>query len=768
MNNVSKKKYEVFEKLNKPMLNLISERNAKPDKTVKEHTEDLLNVLDSLKNMEYIEDNIYNLTELACLYHDIGKINLEFQKRVNHGGKFNPEKEITHNILSYYFINHDLFEDEDDFFRVASAVLKHHNYNKNVIEEVNKKELISSLIGEYSPYKMKRSYNKKIEKITETQDIKGIKIKGYLHKCDYSASGNYTAEYPNDFLSKSLDNLMEKWKKSNPNVGWNELQKFCMNNKDKNIIAVAQTGMGKTEAGLLWIDDTKGFFVLPLRTAINAIYDRVRIEMLENKNIDKRVAILHSSSLEYYLKNIAKKDDINVEEVESTDILNYENLAKRWSIPLNISTMDQLFDFVFKYQGYELKLTTLSYSKIVIDEIQMYSPELLAYLMYGIKKIYELGGKIAILTATLPPFIRDLLKDKEYGAGITFEEGEFINESESRHNMKVIEDKINIDDIVDLFEKNQNEEKGNKILVVCNTIKEAQSIYRKLREKIDDKSIKSKENRKEDYVNMLHSKFTKMDRASKEKNIIEFGKTFDKNGNIDIKNGIWVSTSIVEASLDIDFDYLFTELNDLNSLFQRMGRINRKGKKDNKNTNIFVYTDMDNDIVNNSMKLLDETIYNLSKEAIINQGDGIISEKDKLDCINTYLTSENMRASKYMVSYRDVFSKIAFLEPHTIEESNIDLRKINSIDIIPSPVYNKYSEDIENIKDSIQICTDKEERIKLKEDLKKYIVSVRRFEVKDKVTTIKLSKYEEIDVYECEYDEYEGFKRGECKETNIL
>ena len=34
--------------------------------------------------------------------------------------------------------------------------------------------------------------------------------------------------------------------------------------------------MGKTEAGLLWIGDTKGFFVLPIRTAINAIYDRVR------------------------------------------------------------------------------------------------------------------------------------------------------------------------------------------------------------------------------------------------------------------------------------------------------------------------------------------------------------------------------------------------------------------------------------------------------------------------------------------------------------
>lgn len=139
--------------------------------------------------------------------------------------------------------------------------------------------------------------------------------------------------------------------------------------------------MGKTEAGLLWIGDNKGFFILPLRTAINAIYDRVRKNIIHEKDLEHRLSILHSSSLEYYLNNLEnKKVD------ENFDLLEYENVGKQLSIPLNISTMDQLFDFVFKYQGYELKLTTLSYSKIVIDEIQMYSPELLAYLIYGIEK----------------------------------------------------------------------------------------------------------------------------------------------------------------------------------------------------------------------------------------------------------------------------------------------------------------------------------------------------------------------------------------------
>mgnify|MGYP006877193999 FL=1 len=34
--------------------------------------------------------------------------------------------------------------------------------------------------------------------------------------------------------------------------------------------------MGKTEGGLRWIGNHKGFFVLPLKTAINAMYDRIK------------------------------------------------------------------------------------------------------------------------------------------------------------------------------------------------------------------------------------------------------------------------------------------------------------------------------------------------------------------------------------------------------------------------------------------------------------------------------------------------------------
>lgn len=650
--------------LDEEILNLIKENNAKPNKTVEEHILDLLEVLDLLLELGYIKnDTIYDLVEKACIYHDLGKLNKEFQKRVNSKKiRFNEDKEVVHNILSLYFIDSKKFKSTEDYLKVAISVFNHHSYCNNFDEMTNKVELIKILIQEFKTYQVKKSIKSKLAKMVDNNEA--IKIKGYLHKCDYSASAERVAEYKNDFLSKSLEMLLNKWKIDNKKASWNDLQYFCKENKDENIIAIAQTGMGKTEAGLLWIGDTKGFFVLPVRAAINAIYDRVRNDILENKSIDERVAILHSSSLEYYMKIFNK----------SNEFLNeYNNMGKSLSIPLNISTMDQIFDFLYKYPEYELKLTILSYSKIVIDEIQAYGPDLLAYLICGIEKIVEFGGKVAILTATLPPFIKDLLKKN-----INFKENktEFINDMK-RHNLKVIDKKLNVNDIYQKYIENKKLNKSNKILVVCNSIRESRNLYEELISLIDDT----------EEVNILHSKFIRKDRAKKECEILRFGRTYDENKNIDKQNGIWISTSIVEASLDIDFDYLFTELRDLNSLFQRLGRCNRKGKKENKDYNCYIYTKIDDvDLINGNV---DKVLFDLSKEAI-RYFDGKISEKDKINLINTYLTTDNLKESDYLKKYREKYRYINKIKTYEFKKNEENLRDILSEDVIPSPIYKIY------------------------------------------------------------------------------
>lgn len=729
--------------LEESILKEIRIKYAKVDKTIEEHTNDLLDRLEILKKFNCIpNDRIYDLVYKSCIYHDLGKVNNEFQQRIlNANLKYNDSKEVPHNILSLYMIDKNKFNNEEEYLKVAHSVIHHHNYS-NVFEDIkNKTELINYLLKDFNTYNIKKSTISKLAKEELINDNETILVKGFLHKCDYSASANKTIEYKNDFLLNSLDNFISNIKSKNEEANWNELQQFCIENRNNNIIAVAQTGMGKTEGGLLWIGDNKGFFILPLRSAINSIYDRIRTTLLNNKMIDKRLAILHSNSLEYYLNNIKHDSEINM--------LNYHQQCKSLSIPLSISTLDQLFDFVFKYNSYELKLATLSYSKIVIDEIQAYDPTLLAYLIHGIEKIAAIGGKIAIVTATLPPFIRNLLKKN-----INFVESdkEFTND-EIRHNVKVIESRINSHDILYKYNENKRLQKYNKILVVCNTIKEAQKLYEELSNSINKEEL-----------HILHSKFIRKDRLHKEKEIMQVGKTYDNNNNLDKRNEIWLSTSIVEASLDIDFDYLFTELQDLNSLFQRLGRCNRKGAKEVEEYNCFVYTEIDNSIITNKINekgFIDRTLYNLSKQAI-KSINGKLSETKKIDLINKYLTTEKMKNSDYIRKYNEIYEFICNIQAYKFQKKDIDLRNILSKDIIPSSVYETHINDIKQaemkLKDNNINLYDK---IKLKDYILQYSVSVLEHDANSYTDYKKvyLNNNDYIKVVNCIYDE-SGYKRN--------
>lgn len=734
---------------------------AKPNKTIKEHNKDLHECLEQLDALGYIPDErILRLTRDACDYHDIGKVNKEFQIRVTAEGKkirFDSRKEVPHNVLSIYFIDKAKYEKEEDYYIVLYAVSKHHNYGK-LSEWLEKKtELIKNLLAPFPTYKINtRIVMKKMRKAKK--DPTGILVAGLLQKCDHCASAGVVAEYPNDFLTKSMSNLMDKWiagwKNQQGEKGeqprWNELQIFCKNHSSENIIALAATGSGKTEAALHWLGDNKGFFVLPLRTAINAMYDRIRYDILENKKPEERIALLHSESAEYLLG----KSEMDAEEVDK-----YNELARKFSLPLTITTMDQLFDFVFRYPCYEIKLATLSYSKIIIDEIQMYNAELLAYLIFGLERIAEMGGKIAIITATLAPFIEDKLQEK-----IHFVKEAFPSELK-RHSVKVIDEAINGDDILDLYGRNKEQGKRNKILVICNTIKKAQEIYRMLEEEVSAEEL-----------HMLHSRYIRADRETLEGEIKKFAGSKRELG--EAQNGIWISTSLVEASLDLDFDYLFTELQDLNSLFQRFGRCNRLGLKSIEEVNCFVYLKIDAGLV--SCGYIDEVIYNLSKDKLLefakNQNESLMTEEMKSEMLKVF-SMENLEKSYYLREFEDTYKYMKDIRMD-VEGEKQKLRHILAQDMIPHCVYEKNGDEIRELEEQL-----KEKGLapiqkrSLIHKIKRYTVSIPFYVYKNHLKNIShgkaiprgcvtISDYEKIPIIGCTYTPEKGFESLEDKEVN--
>ena len=750
---------------------------SNPQETIQQHTDKLLKNLDILKNLYpnlFLNWDISYMLELACLYHDIGKINISFQKRVT-GGK--EPQIVPHGLYSLCFLEADdlcdkiydkyleLEKDENtaeeqaiNFVTVvANAIAYHHERDiPNEVSEIikNNLESLREQLKEFKYDKIKISKAEEIapdffrigtrlmpSKIKSQNEIfkKYILVKGLLNRIDYASSAGeeIQVERKNDFLLDKLENMLENWKKKNPQSDWNKLQKYMIKKRDKNVIAIAQTGMGKTEAGLLWIGDTKGFFILPLKTAINSIYNRVTTEIVKEK-IEDRVGLLHSETKDIYLKDFSN-NDLEV----------YYESTKQLSLPLTICTLDQIFDFVYRYKGFEPKLATLSYSKIVLDEIQMYSPDLLAYIIKGLKYITELGGKFAILTATFPEIVKDLLSSQ----GIEFEISENFTKPDLnlRHNVKVIEKLIDTDFILSKFQK-------NKILVICNTVKEAQRVYTELKEKISDKKL----------INLFHSKFIKRDRAIKESEILKLGNKNNKDF------GIWIATQVVEASLDIDFDILITELSDLSGLFQRMGRCYRNRPLLDDETNCFVFTG-DEKIKNTGVGfVVDKDIYTKSKDLILEKIDGNLFEEEKMKYVSELYTTENLKETKYYKKVLDTLEYLDLVSPYEKDKQDAkrEFRDITSYMIIPKNLYEENSEEInKNLEILKQENISKKEKLTSKMKIRDLTLNIQGYELKTKsinLESIKLGKYEEIYILDCDYSFETGFVPNTTEEASKL
>ncbi len=731
------------------------------EETIQEHTDRLLENYNIIRTLYPKLKVNWELLKLACLYHDLGKMNLKFQSKCR--GK-REKNEIPHGFLSVSFLDiNDLKEKytKEEIKVLVNAIAYHHERDFNLFEcEEIVKEEIEKMKEEVKNFKYDKIRNCKVFKLPSGRYLKSngiseedgedviydyILVKGLLNRIDYASSAHEKVEWKNDFLEESLENMMNEWKKENRHVSWNELQKYMIENRDENVIVVAQTGMGKTEGGLLWIGNNKGFFTLPIRTAINSIYDRIRKNIVKD-NLGQRVGLLHSDALSEYLKREEDKEDkLDLEEL---GLNRYYERTKQLTMPLTVCTIDQLFDFIYKYRGFEPKLATLSYSKIVIDEIQMYSPDLIAYLVAGLIHITKLGGKFAILTATFPKFIEDLLIKQ----GIKFKKPEpFIDEDENkvRHSVKVIDETINAKFIIEKYNK-------NKVLVICNTVRKAQELY----EDIIDEYPEFK-----NVVNLFHSSFIKKDRAEKERKILEIGKKGNDDGY-----GIWICTQVVEASLDIDFDVLVTELSDLNGLFQRFGRCYRRRYFYGDGYNCYVFTGGDKKC-SGVGKIIDECIFDLSKEAL-KEIDGKISEREKIELIDNLYTTDNLRKSQYYTIVIDTLNYVNSLYIGEMDknEAKKRFRNINSITVIPETVFNDNREEIEKYKKIISKVKDKNmtekewedlklEKVKARTKLMDYTVSIPYYLVNNKnIESFEISKYESISIFKCKYDEDKGIR----------
>jgi len=129
-----------------------------------------------------------------------------------------------------------------------------------------------------------------------------------------------------------------------------------------------------------------------------------------------------------------------------------------------------------------------------------------------------------------------------------------------RHRLQLLDGDLmesGIDSIV------RDVRQGKSVLVCCNTVQRAQDMRAALRLLLGP-----------DQVKLVHSRFTMTDRLRHEQDILQRCANGTGNGSLAV-----VATQVVEVSLNIDLDTIYSDPAPLDALIQRFGRINRARKK---------------------------------------------------------------------------------------------------------------------------------------------------------------------------------------------
>jgi CRISPR-associated endonuclease/helicase Cas3 len=674
---------------------------SRPQKeTIPEHTSNLEKAYENLVSLNYINQTVIDKYDTVIrriiYYHDLGKLNHKFQNKLKLAPpivikELKDREEVPHEWLSIAFISDEdkeLFKqyNEDNVLflvLVQYCIAYHHTRNKAFSADAIKAfvehdlEKRKGLLEIRHPLKSNYNIEKDFAgKIFSPEYFKHyfkplVFLKGMLHKCDYAASAaiepekRYEGDYRNDF-TRWLPFTLKPF------------QDAARNHSDKSIVLVASTGMGKTEYAMNWIDGSKAFFLLGIRIAVNEMFKRFTNVFKENN-----VALLHGETSFFLATNDNNDDD---------DYNTALARIRQFSFPLTIATADQLVTSVFKYNGFELAYFTASYSKIVVDEIQSFAPEAIAAIVVFLKEIHSLGGRFLLMTATLPPFVR---QEFEKLPDVIVPPPQYLDKR--RHRIKLMDNSINSQATISLIKK---ECKHKKVLIICNTVAKAQEMHDAL---VDIQP------------QLIHARFIGRDRKKKETEIMKASAPC-----------VWISTQIVEASLDIDFDVLFTECASIESLFQRFGRCFRKRDYDADEPNVYIFA-------SDPSRIYDHSLFNKTWEILREYNMRLLDEETKQMIIEKVFSGIE---SKYYERYKNMKNLLELgYRSESRNAAQKEFRTItNSHIIIPEPVYNDERDRILTlIKDIDSIDNNLKEKIKKQVELREYTVGIQLFNNKEKL-----------------------------------
>ena len=576
---------------------------------------------------------------ITVYLHDIGKLTYEFQKNIRNG-KSSPRYPHAYYALSV--LNNIDLPNLLDAPLVPAAVLGHHrqlssslydNYTifgvpsflqKDIEAFIKKSKTIYGNLRFdkwflFDDLKTRTQENKQLTPLQHRLYRKDVvngtasfedkeKIKSVfcfllsiLKICDYYSSADFsefinrykgtntefnsTIEEPEKYILRPFtERISERILNGNKPYAYqrDEVGKLCGDVPFFGLL-FAPCGRGKTETALIWAlkaaqkyKRNKIIFAMPTQITSNAMWERfcklfgegkTESEQVENGKL--QVGLFHGKSL------IILKDN-EKDEAESEESLDYESLEEvkgenfKGNVffkPINVTTIDHVVNsFIHGFPQADFAMGNLQNAIIVFDEVHYYEKQTLQHLMTLLDLLQKMRIPTLLMSGTLPEFFIKKVRDvnEEFQCLYSDDEGLLFEPFKidiSCPKPLVHHDRVNEQVITEIAENYNN---NLFQFIILNTIERSKAVYNALKNRLPEAG---------ETIVLHHSQFTYRDRADKEKALLQ---------NLKEKKSrpfILVATQVIEISLDISCDIMYTELAPADALGQRGGRLNRKGRK---------------------------------------------------------------------------------------------------------------------------------------------------------------------------------------------
>lgn len=378
-------------------------------------------------------------------------------------------------------------------------------------------------------------------------------------------------------------------------------------------LAIIEAGMGsgKTEVALLaaeqlaYATGRNGVFMgLPTQATTDAMFTRFN-QWLSKIAVDKNLRLqedeLHGKKAYNPLYQELVRAS-NVDAFDEADDLDHREWLDEGSVALNqwfngkksvltpfsVGTIDNLLLMGLKQKHLFLRHFGFSGKVVIIDEVHAYDAYMTSYLDKALVWLGAYHVPVVILSATLPKekrneLISAYLKGK-YGDeyqnrlvapagwqdktaypllslidGCTLKQVTVDSKSSGQITQTVAVQRFNGDDEVLIQKILAKLKDGGVAGVIVNTVKRAQALAAIVSQTSDIQLM------------VLHSAFLAPDRTVQE---TELQRLIGKHGQRP-QRMIVIGTQVLEQSLDVDFDVMYTDIAPIDLVLQRVGRLHR-------------------------------------------------------------------------------------------------------------------------------------------------------------------------------------------------